>query len=279
MTDYVMLVKLRLSVVVVFSSMLGYLIAAGDKFDMLVLLLLALGGFLVTASANTLNQVLERDYDVLMTRTSERPLAAGRMKTSEAVLFAGITCLLGTGILAVINPLAATLGMVSLVLYSFIYTPLKRYSTLAVAVGAIPGALPVLIGFAAFEHKITFLAFAIFVIQFLWQFPHFWSIGFLSFDEYKKAGFKLLPEIDGEIDRSVGRVSAFYSLLIFPVVTVLYSLEAASVYSSLIVAVFTFVYFLLCVRLDRNFDRNSALKLMLYSFIYLPVILMTYWLL
>lgn len=274
-----MLVKMRLSLVVVFSSLMGYLIAAGSEIRWEHMLYLALGGFLVTASANTLNQVLEREYDQYMVRTSTRPLAASRMKVSEAVLFAGLSCLAGIIMLALLNPLTAMLGMLSLIIYAFIYTPLKRYSTLAVAVGAIPGALPVLIGFAAFDNKLTFVAFALFVIQFLWQFPHFWSIGFLSFDDYKKAGYKLLPEQNGTIDRSVGKVSGFYSLLIIPVITILYSLGIVSIRATIISALLTLIYFGLCMHLDKLFNRKAALILMFFSFVYLPLVLLTYWIL
>ena len=279
MGDYVMLIKLRLSLVVVFSSLMGYVIAAGQDISWIKMLYLALGGFLVTASANTLNQVLEREFDQYMQRTAARPLAAGRMKVSEAVLFAGLSCFGGIILLGLLNPLTSMLGMLSLIVYSFIYTPLKRYSTLAVAVGAVPGALPVMIGFAAFDNKVTFMAFALFVIQFLWQFPHFWSIGFLSFDDYKKAGYKLLPEQNGMIDRSVGKVSAFYSLLIIPVVTILFSKGIAGAYSTAVVLGLTFLYFILCMNLDRLFNRKAALGLMFFSFLYLPLVLLSYWLL
>jgi heme o synthase len=258
---------------------MGYVIAAGPDISWTKMLYLALGGFLVTASANTLNQVLEREFDQFMQRTAERPLAAGRMKVSEAVLFAGLSCFVGIILLGLLNPLTSMLGMLSLIIYAFIYTPLKRYSTIAVAVGAVPGALPVMIGFAAFDNRVTFMAFALFVIQFLWQFPHFWSIGFLSFDDYKKAGYKLLPEQNGLIDRSVGKVSAFYSLLIIPVVTILFSKGIADLYATVAVLVLTFIYFLLCMNLDRLFNRKAALGLMFFSFLYLPLVLLTYWLL
>ncbi|MBK9254506.1 MAG: protoheme IX farnesyltransferase [Saprospiraceae bacterium] len=276
--DYVMLTKLRLTLVVVFSSMIGYLIVAGSNFLLYDLLLLLTGGFLVTASANTLNQVLEKDFDINMSRTANRPLAAGRMKTSEAVMFAGLACLVGISILALFNPITALLGMLSLITYSFVYTPLKRFSTAAVAVGAIPGALPVMIGCTAFDGKITFLALGLFVIQFLWQFPHFWSIGFLGFEDYKRAGFKLLPEINGEIDRKLGLISAIYGLMIVPVIYVLYTFSLVSIYSTLLVFIFTLIYIVLCFSFNRSFNRKSAMVLMFYSFFYLPFVLLSYWL-
>jgi len=149
--DIKMLIKFKLSLMVLMSSVLGYLVVAGFQTSPTILALLTVGGFLTTAAANILNQVLERDFDSLMDRTKNRPLAANRMKVSEAVLIAGISMVVGIGMLAMINPLTALLGTLSLLSYAFVYTPLKRYSTAAVAVGAIPGALPVLIGTCAFE--------------------------------------------------------------------------------------------------------------------------------
>lgn len=277
-SDYVMLTKLKLSLVVVFSSILGYAIVAQSSVNWIQLLFLALGGFLVTAAANTLNQVLEKDYDILMSRTANRPLATGRMKTSEAVMFAGICCLIGISILSLFNPVTALLGMLSLIIYAFVYTPLKRYSTLAVAVGAVPGALPVMIGATAFEGNISFLALSLFIIQFLWQFPHFWAIGYLSFEDYQKAGYKLLPEQDGMIARNLGMSATFYALMILPVVGSMFYLAEVSLFSSVLVAVLSVVYIALSYNFHQTFDRASALKLMFYSFFYLPFVLLSYWL-
>ncbi len=278
LSDYAMLVKFRLSTVVVISSVLGYLIASSGAVQWTEIALLISGGFLVTAAANALNQVLEKDFDILMSRTQDRPVATGRMKSSEAVMFSGISCFTGITLLAVFNPITALLGMLSLILYAFVYTPLKRYSTLAVAVGAIPGALPVLIGATAFEDGITYFALSLFVIQFLWQFPHFWSIGFLGYDDYQKAGYKLLPENADGIDRSVGLSSVFYALLILPVVLFMYTRLEASLSASLSVTCLTLVYVLLGYLFHRDFNRNSARKLMFFSFFYLPGVLISYWL-
>ena len=165
--DLYMLFKFRLSLMVVISAVLAYAIAAQGGFSYLTLSFLALGGFAITAAANGINQVLEKDFDVLMERTKNRPIPTGRMSISEAVLYAGMMALFGITILALFNPLSALLGTTALVSYAFVYTPMKRYSTMAVAVGAIPGALPVLIGFAAFEGSISALAMSLFMIQFL----------------------------------------------------------------------------------------------------------------
>src|SRR6187431_1325041 len=218
--DVELLVKFRLSTFVVFSSVVAYVIAAGSDFHLSAFMLLTAGGFLITFAANILNEILEADYDRLMQRTSNRPLAAGRWSSSSALVLAGFTSLVGITLLALLNPLTSFLGTLSLVTYAFLYTPLKRYSTLAVIVGAIPGALPVMIGMIAHDGVITSAALFLFAIQFIWQFPHFWAIGFLSYDQYKNAGYKLLPEENGQIDRRLGSQSLVYTCLLFPVILI-----------------------------------------------------------
>jgi protoheme IX farnesyltransferase len=274
--DYSMLIKLRLSIVVVFTSVLGYIIAAGASFSWTQLVMLVTGGMLVTGAANALNQVFEKDYDVLMARTKDRPIAAGRMKSSEAVMFAGISCLVGITILSAFNPLTGLLGMISLIIYSFVYTPLKRYSTIAVAVGAIPGALPVLIGYTAFGGEITILAIALFSIQFLWQFPHFWAIGFLAFDDYRNAGYKLLPEVNGEIDQNIGLYAGLYALLTIPVGIWCFMAGYGSIAALVITLISSALYALFCYNMYSKHNRKSALLLMFSSFFYLPVVLSGY---
>ncbi|MFZ1751677.1 MAG: heme o synthase [Saprospiraceae bacterium] len=277
--DYVMLVKLKLSLVVVMSSVLGYVIAAGAFISLFDVFRLIAGGLLVTGAANTFNQVLEKDFDIMMTRTANRPIATGRLKTSDGVLFGGIMCLIGISILATFNPLTALIGMLSLILYAFVYTPLKRYSTIAVAVGAIPGALPVLIGATAFDGRLSLMAVCLFIIQFLWQFPHFWSIGFLGYEDYQKAGFKLLPERLGKIDRNLGMSSLFYAFLILPLIAFMAIRLDVSLWSTAIVLLLTFGYMGLSFHFHKKFDRAAAMKLMFYSFFYLPFVLLAYWLL
>ena len=191
--DILELVKFKLTSVVVITSALSYLVVSQFyTFDWFILGMLTLGGFLVASAANAMNEVLEKDFDILMERTKNRPVATGRMKVSDAVMISGLLCLAGIVCLALINPITSFLGMISFVSYAFIYTPLKRYSTLAVPVGAVPGALPVLIGATACSGEITILGLVLFAIQFLWQFPHFWAIGYLGFEDYKKAGYKLV---------------------------------------------------------------------------------------
>ena len=271
-----MLIKLRLSLLVVFTSLVGYLIASGFNISLIALVLLAIGGMLVTAAANAMNQVLEKDYDRLMERTKLRPIAAGRMKSSEAVMFSGLTCLIGISILALFNPLTAVLGMVSFITYAFVYTPLKRYSTVSVAVGAIPGALPVLIGYTAFQGEITVLAIGLFAIQFLWQFPHFWSIGYLAFDDYQNAGYRLLPERNGEIDRNLGLYSAVYASLAIFISIYLMVNDYAGYMASIVAVTASIIYTIASMQFYLKNNRKSALILMFSSFFYLPIVLIGY---
>lgn len=273
--DYAMLVKLRLSLMVVVSSVLGYIIGAGGNFEWSVLWILGAGGLLITSAANALNQVLERDFDCYMSRTQDRPVTSGRMKSSEAVLFAGLACLVGVGMLASLNTLAAFLGMLSMILYAFIYTPMKRYSTLAVAIGAIPGALPVLIGAVAVDGQLSYLGLGLFAVQFLWQFPHFWAIGYNSFEDYNKAGFRLLPTQNGEIDRSLGKNAAFYAALILPVLAGMYFYSLINVFALIASVILTVGYIVYSLKFHAAFDKKSALRLMFYSFIYLPLFLLS----
>lgn len=269
--DLKQLVKFRLSLMVVFTSMLSFAIAAGSNFEWLPLIVLGVGGFMVTAAANTLNQVLEREYDSMMSRTANRPLAAQRMQVSEAVIIAGFLCLGGIILLALFNPLTAFMGMLSLVIYAFIYTPLKRYHPVSVAIGAIPGALPVLIGCVAFDGTITTLAVVLFSIQFIWQFPHFWAIGVLSFDEYKKAGFRVMPETNGALNPQLGLHTLIYSILLLPVCLACFYTGLTNAWMTLAILIATGIFVHFTWQFYRAFDRQSARALMFSSFAYLPV--------
>lgn len=269
--DYVQLVKLRLSLTVVFSSIMAYLIGMQGVLEWQSLVILGLGGFLVTGAANTFNQVLEKDFDKLMRRTADRPLAAGRMKTSEAVLAAGFMSLSGITFLALFNPWTAFLGTLALVMYAFVYTPLKRISPIAVMVGAIPGALPTLIGVVAAEGQITSLGIVLFFIQFLWQFPHFWSIGWLGFEDYRKAGYQMIPEKNGKPDAAMSRQSIYYALFLLPVAVLPFYLGATGVVSAVIMVLLSLVYLGFSWNFHRQQDRKSALKLMFFSFSYIPL--------
>lgn len=276
--DYYLLVKLRLSLTVVFSSVIAFLIAANGPINWLAVAILAVGGFLVTGAANSLNQVLEKDYDRLMKRTADRPLAAGRMKISEAVLAAGLMSLFGISLLALFNPWTAFLGTLSLVAYAFLYTPVKRISPLAVVIGAIPGALPTMIGCVAAQGQLGLLALSLFGIQFLWQFPHFWSIGFLGFEDYQKAGYRLMPEKNGQPDRNVGFQAFLYTLFLLPVSGLPFFLGVSGMISLVFAMTLGVAYSWFAWKFYRRFDRKSALGLMFFSFGYIPLTLIAFWL-
>jgi heme o synthase len=275
--DVELLVKFRLSTFVVFSSLVAYCIAAGSDIRFLPLIVLAAGGFLITFAANILNEILEADYDRMMQRTANRPLAARRWSSSSALVLAGICSLSGIILLALLNPLTSFLGTVSLVTYAFLYTPLKRYSTISVLVGAIPGALPVMIGMIAFDGVITTQALFLFAIQFIWQFPHFWSIGFLSYDQYRTAGYKLLPEENGEIDRRLGSQTVIYTSLMLPVIGIGYVTGLMSLGGTIGLLVVSGYFLWRAWNFYRQFDKASARALMFSSFLYLPLALMFMW--
>ncbi len=267
--DYYVLVKFRLSFIVVFSSGIGYLFAGGGQSEFLLFLL---GGFLVTAASNALNQILESDTDKLMSRTADRPLAAGRMATTEAILAAGIFAISGISILwFFFNPVSALLGALSLISYAFIYTPMKKVSPVAVFVGAFPGAVPPIIGWAAATGSISEPAMMLFAIQFLWQFPHFWSIAWVSFDDYAKAGFYLLPSASGKTRASASHI-AIYSLILIPVSLLPFVMQITGIVSTVIVLICGFLFLLQALKLYKTCQAKDARTLMFASFLYLPVV-------
>ncbi len=275
--DLELLVKFRLSTFVVFSSLVAYCIAAGSNIRLLPFLILASGGFLITFSANILNEILEADYDRMMQRTANRPLAAQRWNASSALVLAGLTSLCGIVLLALLNPLTSFLGTLSLVTYAFLYTPLKRYSTISVIVGAIPGALPVMIGMIAYDGFITPEALFVFAVQFIWQFPHFWAIGFLSFDQYRHAGYKLLPEENGSIDRRLGSQALVYTSLLIPLIGAGYFLGLISINGTFGMLLVSSYFLWRAWKFYKQFDKASARALMFSSFIFLPLALMVLW--
>lgn len=276
--DLLLLVKFRLSATVVFSSVIAYLIAATGPVSLISLVVLAAGGFLTTGAANTLNQVLEKDYDRLMKRTENRPLAAGRMKVSEAVMAAGFMSLFGISLLAVFNPWTAFFGTFALVSYAFVYTPMKRVSPGAVFIGAVPGALPTLIGCAAAQGELTWLGLTLFAIQFCWQFPHFWSIAFLGYEDYSKAGYQLVPEVGGEIDlKKLGQQALGYALVLIPLGLLPAYLGYTGWVSAVIVAALGICYSYFAWNFLQKPARKTALQLMFFSFGYIPLSLLLFW--
>jgi protoheme IX farnesyltransferase len=266
---------------VVFSSVISYLLAPKVvAYDWGMILLLFAGGMLVTGSANAINQVVEKDTDAIMKRTSIRPVAAGRMSVQEGWGFAVITGVLGVFILGnYFNWLAAGLAAFSLFLYAFIYTPLKKVSSISVLAGAIPGALPCLIGWAAGDDKLSMGGWILFAVQFFWQFPHFWAIAWIVHKDYLSAGFKLLPANEGPTKFSALQ-TVIYSLLLLPVTLAPYftgmcSYDDVRGLISLILVILANGFMLMrCVTLYRKMDVPSARKVMFGSYMYLPVVLL-----
>ncbi len=270
--DYGVLMKFKLNLTVVFTALMGFLFATGMSFDWSSMLLLALGGFLVTGSSNTINQILEKDFDKLMKRTKDRPLAARRMGVPEAVLLAGVTGVAGLGILAIaFNPLSAFIGALALLSYAFIYTPLKRFSPIAVFVGAIPGALPPVIGWVAATGEIGMIGYMLFSIQFLWQFPHFWAIGWIGYDDYRKAGYKLLPTADGKGKRTAFHIIV-YTVFLTMVSLLPYFFGAVGMLSMIVFLLGGLMMLYYGVKLFREATDKAALKVMFASIVYLPIV-------
>ena len=279
LADFAALVKFRLSATVVLSSVLAYLVALGaGGFSWWAVLVLTMGGFLTTAAANILNEVLEKDYDKQMARTANRPLADGRLGMSDALLLAGFSSIGGITLLALFNPWTAFLGMVSLISYAFVYTPLKRVGPVAVLVGAIPGALPALIGCAAAEGQITLLGITLFTVQFFWQLPHFYAIGYLGFADYFKAGFKLVPEKNGEVAADIlGRDAVLSTLVLLPLSVVPFLLGATSWWATALVVFLGLAFLRFAWAFRSSPSRKTALGMMFFSFAYLPLAFTIYW--
>jgi protoheme IX farnesyltransferase len=281
--DYLQLTKPSLNIMVVFSSVVCYLMAPKVvAFDWLMIGLLFLGGFLVTGSANAINQVVEKDTDAMMKRTSKRPVASGRMKESEGWAFAIITGIAGVFILGYFfNPLSAGLAAFSLFLYGFVYTPLKKVNAIAVLVGAFPGALPCLIGWAAGNDAIfetgngwkDYGGWILFGIQFLWQFPHFWAIAWIAHRDYSTAGFKLLPAEKGPT-KWTALQTIIYAMLLIPVCALPYVTGLTGIVSLAIVMLANAFLVFLCVRLYLTMEVPAARRVMFGSYIYLPVVLL-----
>jgi len=270
--DYFQLMKFNLTFMVVFSCVVGYLLVPGVEFNLVKVLLLFAGGLLVSGSANTINQVWEKNTDKLMARTANRPLPAGRLSETEASVVAVVTGLAGIAIMAYsFNWLSAILSLSSLVLYGFVYTPWKKWNSLAVLVGAIPGALPPLIGWAAGANQLSEGGWSLFAIQFLWQFPHFWAIAWIAHQDYTKAGFKLLPAAGGP-NKMTALQSATYALLLIPAGLAPYLLKISGSISAIICILAGIFYLYRAVTLYRKCDVPAARKLMFGSYIYLVIV-------
>ncbi len=275
-SDYQQLMKIRLTSLVVFSAVITYLTAnSGSPINWFNLTMLALGGFLVVASSNGINQIIEKNYDSLMLRTANRPVATNRMSITEAGISSSLMGIMGVAIIAFfLNPLCGMLSFASLIAYAFIYTPLKRVSPISVFVGAFPGAFPTLLGWVAYSGHISSEAIILFGVQFFWQFPHFWSIAWILDDDYKRAGFKMLP-MYGKDKKSALQILAFTVLLV--PIGFLPTLEGfTGIVSGMIGILGGLVLTYYAFRLYRTCDNKDAKKLMFASFIYLPVVQIAY---
>jgi len=276
-SDFISLTKLRLALSVVFSSLAGYLLAA-DKIIFTDVLLLAIGGYCMVGASNAFNQILERDLDALMTRTKNRPLPTGRMKISTALVIAVSMTLLGIIILSWINYRTAFFGALSIILYVAVYTPLKTKTPLAVFVGAFPGAIPFMLGWVAYTNQFGIEPGVLFMLQFFWQFPHFWAIGWMLDDDYKKAGFKMLPT--GNRDQGTAFQIIVYTLWMILISLIPYTHYTGSLSISLYAVIGVLLVGLMMLyaatNLMRTKSNESARKLMLTSVFYISAVQVIY---
>lgn len=275
--NFTEITKLRLSVSVVFSSVAGYLLGA-TKVDFMILLLLCIGGYCMVGASNVYNQVMERDLDTLMDRTKNRPIPAGTMSVAVALSIAIILTVVGIAVLYSINPQTAMFGAISIFIYVFLYTPLKTRTPLSVFVGAFPGAIPFMLGWVAATNDFGIEPGTLFMIQFFWQFPHFWAIGWFLFDDYKKGGFFMLPT--GKRNRGTA-----IQVILYSICTVLASLIPAfgvtgmfyiTPISAIIIGALGLWFIYYGIRLYKQKTAKSAKQLMLVSVSYITLLQIIY---
>jgi protoheme IX farnesyltransferase len=273
--DYFQLIKFTLSFTVVFSCVICYLLAPKIvHYDWSMIILLFIAGMLITGSANAINQSVEKDTDALMKRTGSRPVASGRMSQTEAYLFAAIAGIVGCWMMwYYFNLSAALLSAFSLFLYAFIYTPLKKINSIAVLIGAFPGAFPCLIGWVAGNDDFAAGGWILFGIQFLWQFPHFWAIAWVSHTDYSKVGFKLLPADKGPT-KFTALQAVMYSVLMIPVGILPHYFGLTGQVSMYIVIACNLFMVVQSLRLYKEMDVKAARRVMFSSYIYLPIVLL-----
>jgi protoheme IX farnesyltransferase len=278
--DFVAITKARLAISVVFSSVAGYLLGVTDEhaFSWGTFVLLAIGGYCMVGASNVFNQIIEKDLDALMDRTKNRPIPAGKMSVRAAFILGAILTIAGLTILYSINPKTAMFGAVSIFLYTSIYTPLKTITPLSVFVGAFPGAIPFMLGWVAATNNFGIEAGTLFLIQFFWQFPHFWAIGWFLFDDYKKAGFFMLPT--GKKDKKTALQTILYTVWLIiasllPVTGYTGELKL-SIVSAIIVFLLGLWMLVYAVKLYQKMDAAAAKKLMLVSVSYISLLQVIY---
>ena len=276
-SDFKEITKMRLALSVVFSSIAGYLLGV-DVVDYKVLALLALGGYFMVGASNAYNQIIEKDLDALMNRTKNRPVPAGRMSVNTAFIIATIFTVLGIAILYIINPQTAMFGAISIFLYTCVYTPLKTRTPLAVFVGAIPGAIPFMLGWVAATNDFGIEPGTLFALQFFWQFPHFWAIGWFLYDDYKKGGFFMLPT--GKQDKGTAVQTIMYTVWtilvsIVPVFGVTGQLKL-SIVAAIIVLFLGLGMLYYAIQLFKKMTEKAAKQLMLASVSYITLIQIVY---
>ena len=273
LSQTLILIKHRLSLSVVLSSVCSYLIAF-NTFSLYTLSFLIVGGFFVVGASNGLNQVIERRRDALMTRTSFRPLPSGTMSVNQALTICFILCALGLTMLYFVNFRTAFFGLISMIIYLALYTPLKPVTPLSVFFGAIPGAIPFMLGWVAVTNKFSIETGILFMIQFFWQFPHFWAIGWLSYDDYKNAGFKMLPT--GKRDNATAFQIVFYTIWMIIVSTLPYFSFTGELtigtYSLVLILIAGSVMLYQAFKLMRYKDKQNAIRLMYTSIFYISFI-------
>lgn len=278
--DFIAITKARLAISVVFSSVAGYLLGVSDEhaFSWMTLFLLALGGYCMVGASNVFNQIIEKDLDALMDRTKNRPVPSGKMSVRTAFIVGAVLTVIGIGILYSINPKTAMFGAISIFLYTSIYTPLKTKTPLSVFVGAFPGAIPFMLGWVAATDVFGIEAGTLFLIQFFWQFPHFWAIGWFLFDDYKKAGFFMLPT--GKKDKKTALQTILYTVWLIiasllPVTGFTGELKL-SIVSAVIVFLLGLWMLVYAVKLYKKMDAPAARKLMLVSVSYISLLQVIY---
>ncbi len=276
-SDFKEITKMRLAVSVVFSSVAGYFLGA-DVVDFVTVLLLAVGGYLMVGASNAFNQVIEKDLDALMNRTKNRPIPSGRMSVAKALSIAFLFTIVGVGVLYIINPITAVFGAISIILYVALYTPLKTKTPLSVFVGAFPGAIPFMLGWVAATNDFSIEPGTLFMIQFFWQFPHFWALGWWLYDDYERGGFFMLPT--GKRDRGTAIQIILYTIWTIIISLVPVTGQTGSLYLTPVSAILIFLLGLLmlnyAIQLYKKRDEKTAKQLMFASVTYITLLQIIY---